>query len=456
MRKSLVSLFMFICLFTLPVKGNLYSFDFRVTDAEYSDTLDKIVIASNEPSNRLCIVDPISKATDFVDLPLSSSCVSIDPTGYLAAVGHDGYLSLIDLETISLLEVFPVSTDVFDVVLAGNGWIYAFPRRDQWERIRCIEIETGEESTHTGASVRAGSHAKLHPNGTAIYAADNGLSPSDIEKYSIINGYAEYLYDSPYHGDFSMCGDLWMSDDGFRIFTRCGNVFRASDLQGSDMLYNGSFSELSWLQDVDHSVQANSVVAIPGNGWSSYDQYDHEIQIYSYEYLAYSRTIGLPDFNTPTGSYQSHGRFVFWNSTGTSFTVIVQADGDSGLLNDYGMIIYPRDIPVYDLIMHDTDLSPGDTFLLERKVNNLSDIGIQLDEYIILDVFGELWFWPSWEKEMDWRASSFDAATEQTEEILRFTWPDISDNLDGIRFWGAILWPGSNSLIAYEKIEWGW
>ena len=75
----------------------------------------------------------------------------------------------------------------------------------------------------------------LHPSGDYIYGADQGIFPSDIEKYDIRSGNLIYLYDSPYHGDYAMGGNLWISEDGLRIFTALGNVFRSSVNQDTDM-----------------------------------------------------------------------------------------------------------------------------------------------------------------------------------------------------------------------------
>ena len=71
--------------------------------------------------------------------------------------------------------------------MANNKWAYVFPKDDQWEYVRCINlnISTDNEANSTGGSMYAGTKGRLHPSGKFIYGADNGLSPSDIEKYDI-------------------------------------------------------------------------------------------------------------------------------------------------------------------------------------------------------------------------------------------------------------------------------
>jgi hypothetical protein len=74
-----------------------------------------------------------------------------------------------------------------------------------------------------------------------MYGINVGLSPTDLERYDISAGAVSAVVDSPYHGDYRMCGDLWISKDGTRIFTGCGTVFRAAPGTKDDFLYNGSF-----------------------------------------------------------------------------------------------------------------------------------------------------------------------------------------------------------------------
>jgi hypothetical protein len=59
--------------------------------------------------------------------------------------------------------------------------------------------------------------ARLHPAGDRMYGAHQGISPSDVERYDFANQPVRVAYDSPYHGECPMCGDLWFTEDGSRI-----------------------------------------------------------------------------------------------------------------------------------------------------------------------------------------------------------------------------------------------
>ena len=301
-------------------------------------------MVSSQPSNQLHIYDPVAKTKISVNLNLVPTSVSVSPDGMYAAVGHNAWVSYVNLSTGALLKTLATTADVIDVVLAGNGYAYAFPRIDQHENIRSINILTGAETLTYG--IYAGTRAKLHPGGTSIYGADVGLSPSDIEKYSISGGTATYLYNSPYHGDYAMCGDLWMSEDGFRIFTKCGNVFRATPnryslgMTAEDMTYNGALQNLSSVLHLTHSSAAGKVAAVPANTWSKAEA-DREVQLFNYNFLTFNSKVTLPHFvASATSAFPGRGRFVFYNSAGTAYYVVIQADSTSGMLYDYGVVSY--------------------------------------------------------------------------------------------------------------------
>ena len=68
-----------------------------------------------------------------------------------------------------------------------------------------------------------------------------------MKRFDITRGQATFLYDFPYLGEYETCGNLWISEDGFRIFTGCGHVFRSSESEPEDMLYNGTLGAVNWI-----------------------------------------------------------------------------------------------------------------------------------------------------------------------------------------------------------------
>ncbi|HSG07204.1 MAG TPA: hypothetical protein VLA36_02535 [Longimicrobiales bacterium] len=306
--------------------------DHRVVDAEYNRAVDVLVTVSADPS-RLHVLDPLLGRIRSVDLSLPPTAVSISPRGDQAAVGHDGYVTLVNLAGPTITRVYPVTADALDVVLGGNGWTYVFPRRDQWESIRCIELSSGVESNSGWPSIYAGTVARLHPSGDYMYGANRGLSPSDFEKYDIRNGCATVMYDSPYHGDYSFAGDVWITDVGTRLFARSGNVFRSSSVRAEDMLYNGKLAGTSYLKWAEHSSTAGLVLVFDTPSFGGTPA--KEIRVYEDEFLNLVSTRPLANFS---GSWASHGKFIFVDSKGRFAYALVQADPAAGIAKDWGVI----------------------------------------------------------------------------------------------------------------------
>ena len=328
---------------SITITDKVDMLDFRPIDVEYSKNLDKIIMVTSSP-NRLVALDPETMERTEVLLNITPSSVSVGPDGTHAVVGHDGWISHVDLENSILLKVIPVAADVGDVVLADNGYAYVIPRVDQWETVRSINLASGLETSNTRGFIRAGTIAKLHPDGTSIYGADRGVSPSDIEKYSITGGTAEVLYDSPYHGDYAMCGDLWMSEDGFRVFTACANTFRTTNVRETDMTYAGSFEGVLNIRHLNHSQAAGEVALIETGVWREEDSTEAQsIQFYNYDFLSFTESVQLPKIVAGPRVVDSNGEYVFHSKDGKVLYVVMRAYGDSNLLNDYGIWKTARD-----------------------------------------------------------------------------------------------------------------
>lgn len=323
-----------------PASRGMVTLPFRVIDAEYSGALDAIVAVSESP-NALNIYNPVTQSLRSVALAATPTSVSVGPSGLFAAVGHNGTISYVDLVNASLVSTLNVSTNVLDIVLAGNGYVYAFPRSSQWSTIHCVHIASNTETQHTGNSIYAGTLARLHPGGTWIYGARNYLSPADIEKYNVSPGTAAYLYDSPYHGDYSMCGNLWFSEDGSRIYTACGNVFRSTNVQSTDMTYAGALENETGIRWASNSQAAAWVAVLPKNQntwWNPVPRYDHEIHYFTPDFLSYRGKSVLPSFTVETAEWQSRGRWHFYDASGVRQYVVTQADPESAMLFDFGVL----------------------------------------------------------------------------------------------------------------------
>ena len=304
-----------------------------IIDAEF-DRNNEVIVAISDTPYRIRKFAPVNEVEDSLQLTLRPTCISVGVDGNFAVVGHDGYFSYVNLTTMQVVETYPVTTEAFDIILAPNNWVYVMPAEDQWERIRCFNLSSESETIQTGDYIRERTKMKLHPLGNYIYGADNGLSPSDIEKYDITNGTAEYLYDSPYHGDYEFNGDIWISDDGQLLFVKSRNVFNSSTVRENDMTYSGNLEGTGQVITLDHHSSIGKIYAIFSSGGYWSETPDSEVRIYGDDLLNFIEVKELPQFFVPDNAgggmfYKSKGHYGFFNEDGSKFYVLVSTNYDS-------------------------------------------------------------------------------------------------------------------------------
>jgi len=66
---------------------------------------------------------------------------------------------------------------------------------------------------------------------------------------------------------------------------------------------------------------------------------DSELWMFDH-YFGFLKSMAFPHFMSGGSDYPGHGKFVFYNSSGTGMYVIMQADAASGLVNDFGVVKY--------------------------------------------------------------------------------------------------------------------
>lgn len=316
-----------------PISGLTH----KVIDAEYSKSLDRIVMVGAAP-NTLYVLDPTGGGETSVSLPGVPECVSISPSGTLAAVGYNGSVSLVDLTGPGVSGTWAVTCDAGHVVLGSNGFIYVYGKT--WpDGVHCLDTTTGTETISSYKIVYNGSFARLQPGSTAIYSGSTGVSPSQMQKFDTAGGTAVHDYDTPYFGDFPMAGNLWYKEDGSRIISASGTTFSTSSVQAQDMLYRGALPGISQAQSFSHSSAARLGVAIPAtNTFISPPVLDTGIRFFEDQYFDYRSQLVFPSFMVAATAYPAHGKFVFWDSTGTHCYVIVQADPAAALALDFGVV----------------------------------------------------------------------------------------------------------------------
>ncbi len=239
-----------------------------VIDAEYDSARDIVVVLAG---NQLLLVDGLTGVETPVPLPEPGVALSLSPDGNFAAVSHTNSISRVDLRAEATIDTVAVGAEeeMGDVVMGPEGLrAFGFPATGQWTNVTTLNFATGTFTEgQGGTSVREGTLAKLHPDGKRLYGANNGLSPSDIERYDLSSNTITLAYDSPYHGDYDFDGDLWFSADGADLLSKAGVVTQLADQRSQDMNY------LLTLGDGDLQI-ASADMNESGREWLVLDQSD--------------------------------------------------------------------------------------------------------------------------------------------------------------------------------------
>ena len=287
---------------------------FNVVDADYSLALDRIVALSASP-DQLHVYDPSTGNDVAVPLVMPPLSVSVSPDGFHAAVGHDGWISYIDLSSATVLQVYPIATDVHHVLLAGNGYLYGFPQREQ-SPIYSLALATGGV---TGVSAtNDGRIPRLEPNEKYFYLTGDGW----FSKWDITRGVAS-IAESNFQS--APGGTIWLFEDGTHLISNDGKVYTSVDVPAQDVRYTGSFPGIVGIQWAVDSAPLQSVALIP-SGPPNVPPFDTQVDFFGDESQQTTGSLALPQFLSGSSTYPGHGLFVFRNNGATALYVIERAD----------------------------------------------------------------------------------------------------------------------------------
>jgi hypothetical protein len=303
--------------------GTFTQLAYNIVDSSYDGAADMIIFAAANP-NELHIYNPATQADHVVPLSIPPLCLSVQPGGAYAAVGHQGWVSYVNLQTGAVDRIFTIGTDATYAVLAGNGYLYLFPNND--DNVYSLQLSTG---TETPTSYYESGPARLYADGQSIYQA--GYS---IAKWNISAGEATLDDLSSTPGN---CGNIWLSEDGLSLATACATFYTTSETPATDLQYEGTLSNaansLVWAAE---SEAISSTAVIPTTNYQS-PANDTQVQMYGDAYLDYAGTLPLPQFTVGGTAYAGHGKFAFWNNAGSSLYIVEQADGTAKLLSSFAV-----------------------------------------------------------------------------------------------------------------------
>ena len=301
--------------------------------AHYSTGLDKLVLTSVNP-HALRIVDPFAGMVRSVPLPAAVKSLNLSADGKLAAVLHEGVVSLIDIDTGTLIRSTATGGSQTDAFVTNAGIVFLIGQTGgQWvsEPVVTLDGRTGVRIAQIGgwggfAFFYGTQLGVMADRLNKVFFVALGLSPSDISYFTFDRDTSQVTGsgESPYHGDYGINAPLYLSGDQGLVFTWYGTFFNTSDLR-----YAGQLVGASAMQSFSHSSAQAEALVLQSLGSSTWPYTGS----YPPSYKRFTGSLLLPDTDLPLpliGGSQSYGIKIFHSGSG-AHVVLVQTGTDQEL-----------------------------------------------------------------------------------------------------------------------------
>jgi len=307
---------------------NISAVDGNITDALFNKNTNTLYYVTSSP-NKLVAYDVIGR-TVLNEIPLSKAPTSfaISEDWTKAAVGHNGYISAINLSTNTVTETYTLNYSVNDIAWAENDWFCFTQNGSNFPDLHWINTVDGTLYDSPGTYLLDGnSIIKKVPNQPYLIATRNSTSPSGFFAFDI----ATKSEKSYAHMDLT---NFWFSENGDYIFATNSNIYRTTSSTGSTITFDTSISAIGKINTGSQSYYGLQYVYHSNNYlWvlkrESYSS-DSSTGIYQIEDNDYT-LVKKYDYDT---SYQPDAQttpviisanFVFANKEGTEITVLCKS-----------------------------------------------------------------------------------------------------------------------------------
>ena len=117
----------------------------------------------------------------------------------------------------------------------------------------------------------------------------------------------------------------------------------------------------------------------------------------------------------------------------------------------------PVNEPSVELMLNSSYYGNGDPFRLQVGLNNNGNI--KIDEIIlivVIDVWSEYYWYPSWGTELSYEKIEIDPGLE-VQEILNFVWPEVNSTGEGINIFAGLMTADLTTLVgSVDMVTFGW
>lgn len=252
----------------INISSGTVPLDYQPLISRFSKSLHKAVIVTTTP-HALHLVDPTTGRDVAVALPAAVKAMSLSADGRLAGVLHEANVSLVDLDSATLIRTMPTGGSHTEVLTSNAGMLFVTGQTGgQWvsPAMTSLDGRTGAQVATGGgySSIYGTTRAVLAESMGRIYTLSEGLSPAQMYWHNVTpatGAFASGGGQSPYWGDYTVSTPMWLAADESLIFTSSGTYFRTADL-----VYAGNLG--TRLHAISHSLSAAEALVVPAEPYS--------------------------------------------------------------------------------------------------------------------------------------------------------------------------------------------
>jgi hypothetical protein len=218
--------------------ANIRAVDGNIIDALFNKNTNTLYYVTSSP-NKFVAYDVIGRTVlNEIALSKAPTSFAISEDWAKAAVGHNGFISAINLTSNTVTTTYPLNYSVNDIAWAENDWFCYTQNGGSFSSLHWINTADGTLYDDPNKYDLDGkSIVKKVPNQPYLIATRNATSPSGFLAYDI----ATKSKKSYAHMDLY---NFWFSENGDYIFSKNLNVYRTTSSTGSTSTFDANISAI--------------------------------------------------------------------------------------------------------------------------------------------------------------------------------------------------------------------
>ena len=305
--------------------SSVIALPFAPLDMRYNLALDRLVVVTAEPDT-LKVINPADGATTSIALPAAVKSFNLSADGKLAAVLHEGVVSLVDLVAGTVVKSTGTGGTQTDVFVTNDGVVFLIGQSigsSARPSIAVINARTGQllpSVDYSGGfyGVMRGVFAASKNKVIAVQTSSTSLSTFTIDPKT-----NAVLTNGTTYGDYALSSPFYLSPKEDLLFSSNGMYFNTDTLKYVGRFILGTTnSNLNSVASLSYSPTKDEVLMMESSYAYVYPGYDTtyltSYRKYSGDLLFPAGTVSLPVI----GGEASYGIGIFHTAAGDPLALV--------------------------------------------------------------------------------------------------------------------------------------